>query len=143
MEFNAKDVDTEYLLERAKKEAHEIFFNHSARRGRTFEEVYQNVLYGQTPEVYLIKKHNFTDNPDRYQDIIEPSGGRVEVKTTRNIQGVSKTLMRVQKQKKGESWRNLADILYIFIGDEFSGDYTLHGIFDWHPTEKQFHARSK
>lgn len=142
MEFNARELNSEHLLERAKREASEIFYNQEARRGRTFEQVYANVLYGQAPEVYLIQKHGFTDNLTRYQDILEPNGGRVEVKTTHSISRVSKTLMRVQKQKKEESWRNLADILYIFIGDEVTGDYRLHGIFDWNKNDQKFYLRN-
>ena len=142
MEFNARELNSEHLLERAKREASEIFYNPEARRGRTFEQVYANVLYGQAPEVYLIQKHGFTDNLTRYQDILEPNGERVEVKTTRTINGVSKTLMRTQDWKKTQPYRNLADILYIFIGDDVTGDYRLHGIFDWNKNDQKFYLRN-
>jgi len=135
--FNASDLDYTYYIERAKKETEEIFSKESTRRNRTFVEILQTTLYGHAPEVYLIEKCGFTDDERKYKDVIHPNGSHVEVKVTEGDYYVPYVLKRANAAAK-ELWRDYPKILYVFIGDKMTGDYTFHGSYHWDKNIKKF-----
>lgn len=128
--FNANELNQNYLLSRSHEEANEIFAKPSTRRGRSYEEILKTVLYGHVAEVFLIEKMGFTDDTRKYKDVINTAGKYVEVKVTEGDYYVPYVLERAVAAKK-ESWRKYPDLLYIFIGDKKTGDYSLHGIYEW------------
>lgn len=130
MEFNAKDLDPQLLLSRARAEATEIFSRDSTRRGRSLENIIETSMYGLSAEVYLLEEHNFTDDTRKFKDLFDIEGNSVEIKVTEGDYYVPYVLDRANKAKK-ETWRGYPDILYVFIGDRESYNYTLHGIYSW------------
>lgn len=138
MKFKADDLNLKFLKARAKAEAEEIYNGSEAsRRGRTLMQIFESSLYGQAAEVYLMEKHGFTDNPQRYKDVFNPEGKEVEVKVT-SIPKVKNKLIECRDNK----WR-IADILYIFIGDFRTGEYHLHGIYHWNKETKNFNLQKE
>jgi hypothetical protein len=133
MIFKASDLNLKFLKARAKAEAEEIYKGSEAsRKGRSLMQIFESCLYGQAAEVYLIEKEGFTDNPEQYKDVFNPEGKEVEVKVT-SLPKVKAKLIECKNNK----WR-ISDILYIFIGDFRTGEYSLHGIYHWDTTTKQF-----
>jgi len=137
IKFNADDLEHSYYIERARKETEEIHSKESTRKNRTFVEIFKTTLYGHAPEVYLIEKCGFTNDDRKYRDVIHPNGSPVEVKATEGEYYVPYVLKRANRAAS-QSWRNYPKILYIFIGDKNTGDYTFHGSYDWDKNSKKF-----
>lgn len=140
MKFNANELNKEFFLARAKKEATQIYKKEDTRKKRSFQKILETTLYGHAPEVYLIENHNFKDDCQNYKDVIDPNGNPVEVKTTEGDYYVPFVLKRANAAKL-ETWRKFPDILYIFIGDKQTGDYELHDIYEWNG--KTFSVQNK
>lgn len=130
MKFNAADLNPELYLKRASKEAEEIFSKESTRRNRTKAQILETVLYGHAAEVYLMQYHNFKDDERRYKDVFDTEGNSIEVKVTEGEYYVEYVLDRAVDAKK-KPWMKFSDILYIFIGNKVTADYSLHGIYKW------------
>jgi len=130
MEFNAADLDQDHYIRRAKEEASQIYSKDSTRRSRQYVDILQTTLYGHAPEVYLIDKCGFTDDGRPYKDVIDTEGNPVEVKVTKGDYYVPYVLDRATKAKL-ETWRGFPDILYVFIGNKVTADYSLYGIYKW------------
>lgn len=130
MKFNAKDLDQQSLLARAREEAQLIYNKPSTRRDRTLENIVETVLYGHVAEKYLIDYHGFSDDPRPYKDVINTNGDPVEVKVTEGDYYVPYVLERAEKAAS-ESWRKYPKLLYIFIGNKNTLDYELHSIYEW------------
>ena len=130
MEFNAADLDQDHYIRRAREEASQIYSKDSTRRSRQYVDILQTTLYGHAPEVYLIDKCGFTDDGRPYKDVIDTEGNPVEVKVTKGDYYVPYVLDRATKAKL-ETWRGFPDILYVFIGDKVTADYSLYGIYEW------------
>ena len=130
MKFNAADLDPNVYLQRANKEAEEIYSKPSTRKNRTKAQILETVLYGHAAEVYLMQYHAFKDDERKYKDVFDKDGNSIEVKVTEGDYFVSYVLDRAieAKQKK---WMKFSDILYIFLGDKTTADYSLHGIYKW------------
>ena len=130
VEFNAADLDTSVLLSRAKEESEQMFSKESTRRGRSLQKIIETALYGHAAELYLIEKCQFKDDPRKYKDLFDTEGNPVEVKVTKGDYYVPYVLDRATKAKQ-ETWRGFPDILYVFIGDKITADYSLYGIYEW------------
>ena len=130
MKFNASDLSPELFLKRANKEAEEIYSKPSTRKNRTKAQILETVLYGHAAEVYLIEYHNFKDDERKYKDVFDTEGNSIEVKVTEGEYYVEHVLDRAVEDKK-QPWRKFSNILYIFIGDKITADYSLHGIYKW------------
>jgi hypothetical protein len=130
IEFNAADLDTSVLLSRAKEESEQMFSKESTRRGRSLQKIIETALYGHAAELYLIEKCQFKDDPRKYKDLFDTEGNPVEVKVTEGDYYVPYVLDRATKAKS-EEWRGFPDILYVFIGDKITADYSLYGIYKW------------
>lgn len=130
MEFNAADLNASTLLSRAKEEAEQIFAKESTRRGRTLQKIIETSMYGHAAELYLIEKCQFRDDPRKYKDLFDTEENSVEVKVTEGDYYVPYVLDRATKAKL-ETWRGFPDILYVFIGNKVTADYSLHGIYKW------------
>ena len=130
MEFNAADLDASALLSRAKEESEQIFAKDATRRGRTLQKITETSIYGHVAELYLIEKCQFKDDPRKYKDLFDTEGNSVEVKVTKGDYYVPYVLDRATKAKL-ETWRGFPDILYVFIGNKVTADYSLYGIYKW------------
>jgi hypothetical protein len=137
MKFNASQLDSDFYLARAKAEAAEIFSKTSTRLKRSFNQILETTLYGHAPEVFLIKEMGFTDDTRKYKDVIDAENSFVEVKVTEGDYYVPYVLKRANRARQ-DAWREYPDILYIFIGDKVTADYSLHGIYYWNKNKKQF-----
>lgn len=137
MKFNARDLDAQALLARAREEATEIFSKESTRRDRTLNTITETCLYGHSAELYLISQHGFKDDQRPYKDLYDTSGNSVEVKVTEGSYYVPYVLKRLNAAKQ-QTWRNFPDIAYIFIGDKKTYDYELDGIYHWNETLNRF-----
>lgn len=133
MKFNVKDLDIEFLKQRAFAEAKDIFSKDSTRRGRSLEEIKETCLYGHAAEVYLIKHQGFKDNPLDYTDVKTPTGKPAEIKVTQGEYYVRYVLERCDAAAN-QKWRNYPAILYIFIGDKDTLDYHLYGRYCYNGT---------
>lgn len=134
MKFNVKDLDIEFLKQRAFTEAKEIHSKESTRRGRSLEEIKETCLYGHAAEVYLITHQGFKDNPLDYTDVKTPAGKAAEIKVTQIEQYVPYVLKRCNEAAR-EKWRNYPAILYIFIGNKDTLDYHLYGRYCYNGIE--------
>jgi hypothetical protein len=130
VKFNRNDLDQEFLHARTEDEAKQIFNKESTRQGRTYEQVYQTCLYGQTAECYLIQFQKFKDDPRPYKDVFTPVGKPAEIKVTEGDYYVDYVIERCEKYAK-EKWRQYPSIVYVFIGNKSSLEYNLYGVYHW------------
>ena len=130
MKFNAADLNPNVYLQRANKEAEEIYSKETTRKNRTKAQILETVLYGHAAEVYLMQYHNFKDDERKYKDVFDTKGNSIEVKVTEGEYYVKYVLNRAVEAKK-KPWMKFSDILYIFLGDKTTADYSLQGIYMW------------
>lgn len=130
MNFNAKNLDENFWVSRAKAEAILIYNKPSTRRNRSLKEIIETTLYGHAAEVYLIKNENFVDDLRDYKDLIDPQGVPTEIKVTENKTYVEYVLKRANEAKL-EKWREYPDKLMVFIGNKVTCDYYLYNIYNW------------
>ena len=134
VKFNARELNQDHYVRRAKEEASQIYAKPDTRRGRSFVNILQTTLYGHAPEVYLIDRCGFTDDERPYKDVIDTDGNYVEVKATKGDYYVPYVLKRANEAKQ-ITWKKYPDILYIFIGDKKTADYELEGVYKWNGTQ--------
>ena len=137
MKFNASQLDNDFYLARAKAEANEIFSKTSTRLERSFKKILETTLYGHAPEVFLINEMGFSDDVRKYKDVIDADNRFVEVKVTEGDYYVPYVLKRANRARQ-DVWRDHPDILYIFIGNKMTADYSLYGVYHWEENKKQF-----
>jgi len=130
MRFNAKDLNPQRLIARARHEANLIYPYPTRRKGRTLEQIIETCCYGQAAELYLIDEQGYEDNLDPYQDVIDKNGNRVEVKVTEGDYYVPYVIERATQARK-TPYRKHPDILYVFIGNKKTLDYHIHNIYEW------------
>jgi hypothetical protein len=135
MNFNAKTLNSNALLSRARGEAEQIYAKPSTRGGRTLNKIVETCLYGQAAEQYLLEIHAFKDDNRPYKDLFDHDDNSVEIKVTEGDYYVPYVLKRAN-ESRSQPWRNFSDILYVFIGDKVSTEYSLYGIYEWNG--KQF-----
>lgn len=132
-EFDARDLDIQFLKDRAYVEAAEIFAKESTRRNRTLEEVRAACMYGHAAEVWLLQ-NGFKDDTRPFKDIFEPDGTSVEVKVTQTEKFIPHVLERCVQAKK-QKFRDYPDRVYVYVSEKNSTIYKLHGPFNWNGTE--------
>ena len=130
MKFNAAELNKEFYLNRAEVEATEIYSKDTTRHGRTFQNILETTLYGHAAEVYLIQECGYTDDDRKYKDVINTKGNSVEIKVTEGDYYVPFVLERAEKAKL-QTWRGFPDILYVFLGNKKTADYSLYGKYYW------------
>ena len=82
MNFNKNDLDKDLLHKIIEKNINSIYNSPRARRGRTREQVSQNVSSGIPCEVFLIEKYNYLENNEKYGDVINQDGLKIECKSS-------------------------------------------------------------
>jgi hypothetical protein len=137
MKFNRNDLNQELLHARVEAEAIQIFAKPSTRKDRTYKEIYDTCLYGQSAECYLMEFHKFTDDPRPYHDTIDPNGIPTEQKVTSKESYVKDVLRRCNEAALN-SYRQYAKKLYIFIGDKDTLDYYFYSSYCYNSNTKQF-----
>lgn len=130
MKFDVRDLDQKTLYERAYSEAREIYTNAHQSKGRTLKELLINSMYGLAAEVYMIEKMCYYNNSERYQDIISPSGIKIEIKVTSALNFVPYVIARLNNDK-GIAYRNLPEWTFVFINDKKNYTYELEGTYRW------------
>ena len=133
MKFNVKDLDAKALQQRAYYEAVLIAGNPNQAKGRSLGEIMSACMYGQAAELYMLTQ-GFTDDLRAYKDVVRPDGVPAEVKVTECEAYVPYVLKRCNAAKM-ETWRQYASILYIWINDKKSYDYSLYGTYEWNGKE--------
>jgi len=131
MQFNVADINQRKLEQRAFAEADLIYAKSGPRRDRDLATIRDDCIVGQRAEVYLMDMCGFSDDPRAYKDVKDPSGEPIEVKTTRRIQNISYVVERANAAAKKEYNKNFQKRLYIFIFNEYNGNYTLHSTYTW------------
>jgi len=138
MKFDVKtDIDTDTWVKESKHEAKEIF-NGNGAHGRSFKKVFTDTLRGKAAERFLIERCGYSNNPNRYQDLISPTGNTVEVKVTNIPGGVTKKIEKCMKAKL-EGWLE-SDYLYVFLNYDKSTDYVLFDTYKWYPDDGMYMA---
>jgi hypothetical protein len=130
MRFNICDLDQDRLDTRVNEQAMEIYANVERARGRSLDDIKQDCRVGLAAEVYLIDHCGFKDDERLYKDVIDLDGHSVEVKVTSNQAYVSYVLDRLIKAK-GEAYRDISDIVYLFVVNKNTWDYELEGVYHW------------
>ena len=118
--FNQTDIDPKRLYDRAFKESEKITWNPN---NRSKQRILEDCMMGQCAELFLIDKCGFTDNPNGFMDVYDPVGNEIEVKVTRGEHNV-KFMLGDLLVRKVEWGYDVADIVYTYLYDPKSGDYT-------------------
>lgn len=134
MKFNVKDLDIDFLKDRARKEADLILQSETKTCGRTPVQVMMDCLYGQAAECYLLQYEGFTDDSQEYKDVKDKNRKSVEVKVTSKESYVEYVLKRCNEAAK-QKWRKYPSHLLIFIGNKTTLDYHLYGHYCYNGTE--------
>ena len=81
MKFTKRDIKDQVTLERLiKEEATRIYESDSARRDRSYEQIYQAVSQGKVAEMYMAETDDYDFADLRWHDLKNKSGEYVEVK---------------------------------------------------------------
>ena len=133
-EFNSKDHQA--IDDRALNEAKLIITNLSEqnRRGgpRSLEEIQQSCFRGHAAEYFLIKECGFEDNPEPYQDLIDPDGNRAEIKVTKYP---PKFILSDCAKYRKIPYRKFPDVVYIFRDSDYNNTYNYIGKYTWNGSE--------
>ena len=129
--FNQTDIDPKRLYDRAFKESEKITWNPN---NRTKQRILEDCMMGQCAELYLIDKCGFSDNPNGFMDVYDPVGNEIEVKVTRGEHNV-KFMLGDLLVRKVEWGYDVADIVYTYLYDPKSGDYTFLNDYKFNGTE--------
>ena len=89
---------------------------------------------GQCAELYLIDKCGYTDNPNGFMDVFDPEGREIEVKVTRGEHNV-KFMLGDLLVRKVEWGYHVADIVYTYLYDPKTGDYTFLNEYNFNGTD--------
>jgi hypothetical protein len=129
--FNQTDIDPKRLYDRAFKESEKITWNPN---NRTKQRILEDCMMGQCAELFLIDKCGFTDNPNGFMDVYDPVGNEIEVKVTRGEHNV-KFMLGDLLVRKVEWGYDVADIVYTYLYDPKSGDYTFLNDYKFNGTD--------
>ena len=129
--FNQPDIDPKRLYDRAFKESEKITWNPN---NRTKQRILEDCMMGQCAELYLLDKCGFSDNPNGFMDVYDPVGNEIEVKVTRGAHNV-KFMLGDLLVRKVEWGYHVADIVYTYLYDPKSGDYTFLNEYNFNGTE--------
>ena len=145
--FNSNDLNKEFWLPRAYKEAKLIYENKNTRgynvktgKPRTFSEVKETTEFGHAPECWLLEQEDFTDDKRRYKDLMYKNIP-VEIKTVTHKKNIDAMLQKCAEFKKeigfnGEkNWRQFPDYVLMFIGNWYTLNYTFYKIYKWNGSE--------
>ena len=133
--FDSDYLNQDELYKRAVSETALIISGTTAsHRNRSADEIILTCMRGQAAEQYLIEKWGFTDDPRRYKDLFNTNGESVEVKVTSKQSNVKYVIGRLNGYRK-EAWRNISDIVYVFINDPANTIYYLEGVYKWNILE--------
>ncbi len=134
--FSIQDLNQIQLHVSVKREAEYIFNGPYARNYRSLDKIIEDTIVGHAAEQHLIQTQNFTDNNDKYNDIISPEGHKVEVKVINykwcNLYRIEtdpkkmnlKLWTEKYKSKLGHSSR------YVLVYSVQDGMYDLFGGYD-------------
>ena len=129
--FNQTDIDPKRLYDRAFKESEKITWNPN---NRTKQRILEDCMMGQCAELFLIDKCGFTDNPNGFMDVYDPVGNEIEVKVTRGEHNI-KFMLGDLLVRKVEWGYDVADIVYTYLYDPKSGDYTFLNDYKFNGTD--------
>ena len=129
--FNQTDIDPKRLYDRAFKESEKITWNPN---NRTKQRILEDCMMGQCAELFLIDKCGFSDNPNGFMDVYDPVGNEIEVKVTRGEHNV-KFMLGDLLVRKVEWGYDVADIVYTYLYDPKSGDYTFLNDYKFNGTD--------
>ena len=129
--FNQTDIDPKRLYDRAFKESEKITWNPN---NRSKQRILMDCMMGQCAELFLIDKCGFTDNPNGFMDVYDPVGNEIEVKVTRGEHNV-KFMLGDLLVRKVEWGYDVADIVYTYLYDPKSGDYTFLNDYKFNGTD--------
>ena len=129
--FNQTDIDPKRLYDRAFKESEKITWNPN---NRSKQRILEDCMMGQCAELFLIDKCGFTDNPNGFMDVYDPVGNEIEVKVTRGEHNV-KFMLGDLLVRKVEWGYDVADIVYTYLYDPKSGDYTFLNDYKFNGTD--------
>jgi hypothetical protein len=129
--FNQTDIDPKRLYDRAFKESEKITWNPN---NRSKQRILEDCMMGQCAELFLIDKCGFTDNPNGFMDVYYPVGNEIEVKVTRGEHNV-KFMLGDLLVRKVEWGYDVADIVYTYLYDPKSGDYTFLNDYKFNGTD--------
>lgn len=130
MSFSVDEIQSKKeWKKRAMDEAKQIHSKPSTAQGRSLNEIYETCLYGHAAEQYLIET-GFDDDERKFKDLIDPQGDPVEIKVTEHEGNIPFVLARCQSAKM-DAWREYPDIVYVFINDRHSPEYTHEGTYLW------------
>tara|TARA_B110000285_G_scaffold231620_1_gene300759 strand:+ start:1074 stop:1505 length:432 start_codon:yes stop_codon:yes gene_type:complete len=142
MSFNFDNIqDKKELRDRAMTEAKKIHARPKSARGRSLKVIYETRLYGGIAEQYLLET-GWMDDEREYMDLIDPYMDFTEIKTTEHKGNIDSVLGRCEdaKRKLGSKFAN---IVYLFINDKKSKEFTHEGIYYWNPNSKRYRKISE
>ena len=129
--FNQTDIDPKRLYDRAFKESEKITWNPN---NRSKQRILEDCMMGQCAELFLIDKCGFSDNPNGFMDVYDPVGNEIEVKVTRGEHNI-KFMLGDLLVRKVEWGYDVADIVYTYLYDPKSGDYTFLNDYKFNGTD--------
>ena len=148
--FNINDYGPAFhaaVLKRAKIEKAKRDKNYSAQFDtRSQATQLKNFVQGHYAEMWLMNERGFTDCDDDYKDLYDLSRVLVEIKTVGNedwIEGGKWPLMETCRKLKLETWRNYPDLIYVFVRNDWTGQYTFAGVWEWDKQQEKFIKESK
>ena len=141
--FNSNDLNKDFWLSRAYKEAQRIYENKSTRGynvktglPRTFNEVKETTEFGHAPECWLLEQPDYFDDPNPYKDLFYKNKP-IEIKTVTHKKNIESMLQKCvdKRTEKGfdgkENWRNFPDYVLMFIGNWHTGNYVFEKLYKW------------
>jgi hypothetical protein len=94
---------------------------------RSEDVVVKNFIYGIVPEAILVSHFGYCFG-EKYQDVIDPYGNLIEIKTTSRENNISKLLKSVNDNRHE---KNRAVHLYIYVHEPKTSIYEMLRPYHW------------
>lgn len=122
MIFTIDDIKDHYHLDfLIREESFRIFNSLKARKGRTFEEIFELVKISKTAEYYLVEQGQYNPAKDIYHDLVDGEGNFIEVKAY-NVYDSNAPFVKSEIQRIRESTWNQSKWMILF--KYYEGTYT-------------------
>jgi hypothetical protein len=122
MNFTIEDIkDQSHLEFLILEESSRIFNSEKARKGRTFEQIFESVKISKTAEYYLVEQGHYSPAKDIYHDLVDGEGNFIEVKAY-NVYNSNAPHVKSELERIRESTWNQSKWMILFKYNE--GTYT-------------------
>lgn len=134
--IHPKDIPLSVIEEALEESKKIINSSHASNKSlggndRSNKEIIRDTLVGKVGEYIIKHYYNYTNDPDKWHDLISPGGVKTEIKTRfkrfTTIESVNTQVRNLTKKYKESTWFNSTVVIIIFY-DDISHEYEIFDV---------------